>query len=121
MAVNAQAPREKAAREQAGREKAEREKAERERAELELAKRSEPEPEPEPVRAPPPVPVVAGDGHYNLLALERLVEEHRREFPEKSDEWASYLFFLREHAATDGRVPASFDALIQDTFAELVG
>jgi hypothetical protein len=73
------------------------------------------------VVAPPPAPALAGDGHYNLLALERLVDEHGREYPEKAEEWSSYLFFLREHAASDGRVPARFDALIQDTFAELVG
>jgi uncharacterized protein involved in exopolysaccharide biosynthesis len=92
-------------------------------AERELAERPEPEPEPEPepAAAPPPAAALAGDGHYNLLALERLVDEHGAEYPEKAEEWSSYLFFLREHAASDGRVPASFDALIQDTFEELVG
>ena len=82
-----------------------------------------PEPEPEPlavaaVTAPEPVP--AGGGHYNLLTLERLVEDRGAEFPDRLDEWTSYLFFLREHAAADGSVSANFDWLIQDTFAELV-
>ncbi len=42
------------------------------------------------------------------------------EFPERVDEWSSYLYFLREYAEPDGSVPASFDGLIQNTFAELV-
>ena len=36
------------------------------------------------------------------------------------DEWLSYLFFLREYAEPDGTVPASFDWLIEDEFAEIV-
>ena len=59
-------------------------------------------------------------GHWNLTELERLVEERGREFPERIDEWASYLFFLRDYAEPDGSVPASFDWLIEDEFAELV-
>ncbi|MEP6813619.1 MAG: hypothetical protein ABI990_11565 [Actinomycetota bacterium] len=97
-----------------------------------LAERPKPEPpKREPVAPPPPPPVVppppaapvatpAGDGHYNLLQLEKLVEEKQGEFPERADDWTSYLYFLREYAASDGTVPATFDWLIQDTFAELV-
>jgi capsular polysaccharide biosynthesis protein len=59
-------------------------------------------------------------GHWNLTELERLVEERGREFPERIDEWESYLFFLRDYAEPDGSVPASFDWLIEDEFAELV-
>lgn len=74
---------------------------------------------------PPPAPMVAlagdpGDGRFNLVALERLVEERRGEFPERAEEWLSYLYFLRDYASADGAVPASFDGLIQDTFSELV-
>ena len=60
------------------------------------------------------------DGRWNLFALERLVEEHGVEFPERVVEWHSYLYFLREYAAPDGTVPAGFDWLIQDTFSDLV-
>jgi hypothetical protein len=59
-------------------------------------------------------------GRWNLISLERLVEERGGEFPDRVDEWSSYLYFLREHAAADGSVPAGFDALIDDTFSELV-
>ena len=82
--------------------------------------------QPEPVL--PGVPVYRADapvngaarGHWNLTVLERLVEERGGEFPERIDEWASYLFFLRDYAEPDGSVPASFDWLIEDEFAELV-
>lgn len=79
----------------------------------------------EQAAAEQPRPVVAlvgdpGDGRFNLVTLERLVEEHRGEFPERAEEWLSYLYFLRDYAAPDGSVPASFDGLIQDTFGELV-
>jgi hypothetical protein len=36
------------------------------------------------------------------------------------EEWTSYLFVLREYAAPDGAVPAGFDWLVEETFAELV-
>jgi hypothetical protein len=136
--------------ERRGRELAELERRERElaervasvtRREVELAKRAaalavrereldaaaaareaqpQPQPQPEPVR--PPAPDVPPDeaGAYNLLALERLVEQRAGDYPERTEEWASYLFFLRDYAAADGTVPAGFDWLIQDTFAELV-
>jgi hypothetical protein len=104
----------------------------------ELAKQEQAEaavPEPEPVAPPAPVaaqPVFApspsadgsldeeAGGAWNLLVLERLVNDRGAEFPEKHDEWVSYLYFLREYAEPDGTVPSSFDWLIQDTFAELV-
>ena len=69
---------------------------------------------------PPPEPVPAGDGRWNLFALQRLVDEHGGEHPERLEEWSSYLYFLREYAKPDGSVPASFDWLIADTFADLV-
>ena len=82
------------------------------------------------VRPPvPPAPVLAAappasadgsPGRYNLLSLERRVEERGAEFPDRVEEWSSYLFFLRDYASPDGVVPASFDWLIQDTFGELV-
>jgi hypothetical protein len=84
--------------------------------ERELAK---PEPEAKAQAAERPPPAARGEG-YNLVALERLVESRSEEFPGRADEWSTYLFFLREHAAPDGSVPSSFDRLIEDAFAELL-
>ena len=97
------------------------------------ARRAEP-PEPPPEEAPPvqavpepqeaPRPAAAqqplSDGRWNLFQLERLVDERSGEFPERVEEWSSYLYFLREYAHPDGTVPASFDVLIEETFGELV-
>ena len=48
------------------------------------------------------------------------MERRAREFPDRAEEWTSYLFFLRDYAAPDGTLPDSFDALISDTFADLL-
>src|SRR5438445_262549 len=106
------------------------EAAELEQAERERLVEPEPEPEPEPEQAvvhaaaPPPGPaspaVDQTSGRWNLLVLERLINERGEEFPEHREEWSSYLYFLREYAEPDGSVSASFDGLIQDTFSDLV-
>jgi hypothetical protein len=93
--------------------------------ERELEEAPPPPPAPEPVPAPVALAAAAGaggetPGTYNLLTLERLVEERSAEFPDRAEEWLSYLFFLRDYAAPDGTVPAGFDWLIQDTFSDLV-
>ena len=102
--------------------------------EAERAARAEPEPEPAAVpaldaalaaapRSSAPPEASGGEeatGLWNLLVLERLVNDRGDEFPDRRDEWASYLYFLREYAAPDGTVPSSFDGLIQETFSELV-
>jgi len=126
-AERAAALREAEEREAAERAAAEREAAERAAQDQEAAARAAQPAPPEP--ALPGVPLYRADaaptngsarGHWNLTELERLVEERGREFPERIDEWASYLFFLRDYAEPDGSVPASFDWLIEDEFAELV-
>ncbi len=138
-AERAAAEREAAERAAALREAEEREAAERAAADREAAERAAQEQEEAEARAAaaaaPPEPALPGvplyradaapangiaRGHWNLTELERLVEERGREFPERIDEWASYLFFLRDYAEPDGSVPASFDWLIEDEFAELV-
>jgi hypothetical protein len=75
-----------------------------------------------PARAPVPAAANGEEdtGAWNLMVLERLVNDRGDDFPERRDEWVSYLYFLREYAAPDGTVPSSFDWLIQDTFSELV-
>jgi hypothetical protein len=112
----------------------ERQAAELERQAEEAKRRAEvvaePEPEPEPVQlrpaAPPAAetaPLPSGEdqtGAWNLMVLERLVNDRGEEFPHRREEWSSYLYFLREYAEPDGTVPSSFDWLIQETFSELV-
>jgi hypothetical protein len=83
------------------------------------------EPDPEPVPRPVATATASGAangtrGRWNLVSLERLVDERGAEFPDRLEEWASYLYFLREYADVNGAVPAGFDALIDDTFSELV-
>lgn len=74
----------------------------------------EPEPQPEPARFAPA-------GAWNLGTLERLVAERGAEYPDRAEEWQAYLFFLREHASLEGELPRSFDALVDETFHELLG
>jgi capsular polysaccharide biosynthesis protein len=88
----------------------------------------EPEPSPEPedavpaAEAPPePLPAAAGGfARWNLHELENLVRSRGDEYPDRVPEWESYLFFLRDYAASDGSVPETFDWLIKDAFSELV-
>jgi hypothetical protein len=73
--------------------------------------------------APPvePAPVVpAGAGSYNLSELEAVVGRRAAEFPDRAEEWQSYLFFLRDHAAPDGTLSHQFDYLIEDVFRDLL-
>ena len=59
-------------------------------------------------------------GRWNVLALDRLVEQRGHEFPGRVEEWTSYLHSLRAYASPDGSLPASFDTLIGETFGELL-
>src|SRR4051794_1179918 len=104
---------------------------ERRAAELEEQGRHLAEREEELRRAPvasAPVPAQAtrvpaapeANGAFNLQALEQLVEARGTRFPERIEEWRSYLFFLRDYAEPDGTLPGSFDWLVQDTFRELL-
>ena len=84
-------------------------------------------PAPEPVPATPapqtpaaPVADAAPPGRWNVHQLESLVNERGREFPDRAEEWTSYLYSLRAYASSDGSLPSSFDALIAETFGELV-
>src|SRR5207253_8234350 len=82
-----------------------------------------PEPEPEPVfeLPPEPVPVAVDEGpaERTLTELERLVRANADRFPDSVDEWNAYLFYLRDYADASGRLPASFDSLIDEVFGAL--
>ena len=83
----------------------------------------------EPVVAPPapPEPVaIAADSPAprtprapTLWQLESLVAARSERFPERAAEWDAYLFHLRQHADTDGRLPAELSALVQTAFADV--
>jgi hypothetical protein len=79
-----------------------------------------PEAVPEPEPAPRPAAPQADGGAYNLTALERLVDERGGAHPDRAEEWSSYLYLLRDHASADGSLPASFDALVEETFEPLL-
>jgi capsular polysaccharide biosynthesis protein len=97
----------------------------------------QPEPVPEPEPTPEPVPVqqaqpvaepppvaepqpAAVPGDWNLGELERLVREHAAEFPDRAQEWEIYLDSMRDYAGPDGRLPASLDWLVWDTFGDVL-
>jgi hypothetical protein len=91
-----------------------------------------PEPEPEPELEPEPaatspepeplseVPAAQVRRRWSLDALENVVRERGGADPAQREKWMTYLFFLREHAAPDGSLPPSFDALVNEVFAPLV-
>jgi hypothetical protein len=85
---------------------------------------AEREPEQAPLVQPetaPVQPAAAGpDGSWSLHQLERLARERRGEFPERAEEWDTYLFLLREHASADGRLARSFDGLVNEVFGDIV-
>ena len=89
----------------------------------EAERRPPPEPEPEPEPEPPPPvqtsPGVVAVSRWNLNELERLVRTRVDVPPETAVEWRTYLQLLREHAAVDGTLPAGFDGLLNDVFADL--
>jgi hypothetical protein len=93
--------------------------AELTRREVELAIRAE-----EPAEPPPPAadePAAARPSRWNLDDLERLVREGVPGVPvETAEEWRTYLQLLRGHAAADGRLPAGFEGLLNEVFADVI-
>jgi capsular polysaccharide biosynthesis protein len=85
------------------------------------ARAAEPEPEPTPEPAPPSEPelVPAVRTGWDLAALEKRVAARTGTDPAQRDEWEAYLFYLRQHADHDGKLPASFDGLVAEVFGVL--
>jgi len=78
-----------------------------------------PEPVPEPeAKAEPALPAQAGA--WNLYELQNAVDAQTGVTPEQAEIWRAHLYFLREHASSDGSLPSAFDPLIADVFAEIV-
>ena len=40
---------------------------------------------------------------------------------QRDEEWAYLLVYLREFATPDGFLPTDFDALVRESFPELIG
>lgn len=59
-------------------------------------------------------------GSWNVNDLQRTVDSQSGASAEQADEWKAYLFFLREHAASDGLLPRQFDGLVEDVFGSLL-
>ncbi len=100
--------------------------------ELALARRAaearaqvESEPVPTPAPAAPPAPVVGGpaverQSRWNLFDLQRRLAEADSARVDSYEECHSTLVALREFADYDGNLPETFDALIDEVFAELL-
>ena len=78
---------------------------------------TEPVPQSE-AEAEPALPTQAGP--WNLYELQKAVDAQTGVTPEQAESWQTYLYFLRQHALSDGSLPRSFDPLIADVFAEIV-
>lgn len=88
----------------------------------------EPEPEPEPDEEQEPEDLVLQlpqaahrrpEG-WNLWDLELRANERAGEDQLRDEEWHALFVSLREYAQPDGTLPSEFDALVQDSFAELI-
>jgi hypothetical protein len=80
----------------------------------------EPEPEPEPEPAVAYLPLTEEPREWNLWELERVAREHATDDVAKNEERAYLLVYLREFAGADGTLPADFDGLVRDAFADLL-
>jgi hypothetical protein len=79
-----------------------------------------PPPPPEPVPPPEPAPErITRAGAWNVDDLERAVAAQPNASAEQAEEWSTYLFFLREHASSDGALPPQFDGLVEDVFGSI--
>ena len=65
--------------------------------------------------------VSATPRQWNLWDLERLTREASGGDAILDEERSFLLMYLREFAGPDGELPVDFDALVRDSFGELVG
>ena len=87
----------------------------------------EPEPEPEPeVEPEEPGRVVAflpandSPREWNLWELERAARDHGGDDVARNEERSYLLMYLREFAGPDGTLPADFDALVRESFGDVL-
>lgn len=83
-----------------------------------------PEPPPvEPEAAVPPGPPSAfpdSAREWNVWELERLARRLGGRDAARDEEWGFLLVYLREFANPEGSLPADFDALVRESFPELI-
>jgi hypothetical protein len=92
-----------------------------------VTKPPEPEPEPEPEAEPEePDQVVAflpandSPREWNLWELERAARDHGGDDVARNEERSYLLMYLREFAGPDGTLPADFDALVRESFGDVL-
>jgi len=84
------------------------------------------EPEPEPAPEPQPtavVPLALRDERpreWNLWELERASRDAAGQDPFRDEERNYLLMYLREFASPEGTLPADFDALVRDSFGDVL-
>ena len=77
--------------------------------------------EPEPVQAAvSTLPLPVEPQEWNLWELERLVRDAAGTDPVRNEELSYLLHYLREFASPDGVLPVDFDALVRESFGEIV-
>jgi hypothetical protein len=85
-----------------------------------------PDPEPEAVKGEPAEPTVARlplepePREWNVWELERLAHEADGNDLARDEELAFLLLELRQFANADGQLPVSFDAVIRESFGDLL-
>jgi hypothetical protein len=86
-----------------------------------------PEPEPDPeVEPEEPDRVVAflpandSPREWNLWELERAARDHGGNDVARNEERSYLLMYLREFAGPDGTLPADFDALVRESFGDVL-
>jgi len=86
--------------------------------------RSVPSPEPGGEDVPEPVAYLPRDGgeprEWNIWELERLAREGEGRDVGRDHELAFLLLELRQFANADGQLPISFDAVVRESFGELL-
>jgi type IV secretory pathway VirB10-like protein len=100
-----------------------------ERPRIESVPALPPEPEPEPeLEAEPEEPdrvvafLPANDSprEWNLWELERAARDHGGNDVARNEERSYLLIYLREFAGPDGTLPADFDALVRESFGDVL-
>jgi outer membrane biosynthesis protein TonB len=77
--------------------------------------------EPEPAPSAMPVAVrAAPPREWNLWELEQASRKASGEDPMRDEERNYLLVYLREFANAEGTLPADFDALVRDSFADVI-